>query len=397
MSTNDAQSGSGAVLGNIYGICSHIEEYNRLSGHGRRFKLQSAARYILRNHTRLNVCNRVMVTGEDRVTIKYSPGTERAKYGNLLRCGNAWVCPVCAGQIADTRKKELHVAVVAAMQMDLKPVMITFTLRHGEKDLLLPLLADLLKAYRAMTNHRAYKNIKKKYGFAGYIRGLELTYKTGWHPHLHVMMFMDARLLADENIIFQLEQDLYEVWLAELEKTGRDGIRGIAVNVKAGDFYVAEYIAKYGRLPEKPTWTIESEMTGGMAKRSRDENGRTPFAIVLDYLLSGRDKDAKLFREYAAATKGRSILQWSRGLAEMLGVDLVDDVAALDMTAPDFFEVVTMSVEMWVAIVKTGKRAAVLDHVERTEGNAEAIMQYCMAIYERVNSEKIDPIEEYTG
>src|SRR5689334_4192975 len=167
MSGKDAQKGAGAVLGSIYGICSRYEDYERLSRHGRKFRLQSTARYILQNHKRLNVCNRVMVTGEDRVTIKYSQETERAKYGNLLRCGNAWVCPVCAGQIADTRKKEMHVAVLAAMQMNLKPVMITFTLRHGEKDLLLPLIADLLQAYRAMTNHRAYKNIKKRYGFSG--------------------------------------------------------------------------------------------------------------------------------------------------------------------------------------------------------------------------------------
>lgn len=395
------KKGGKALLGNIYGICTRFEQYTRLSNHGKRYKLQSTIRYILPTNKRLLVCNRVIANPDEWVKVKHSPTTNRAKYGNLLQCGNGWICPVCAGRIAETRKKELHIAVVAALQMNLKPVMITFTLRHGFKDALKPLLTDLLKAYRAMTSHRPYQKLKKDFGFAGYIRALELTYLTGWHPHLHVMMFVPANLHSDPDFAFNLEQSLYEVWSGELARTGRDAVRGVGVNVKTGDSYVAEYIAKYGKMPAKGRWSIEQEMTGAIAKKSRgaDGDGTTPFGIAMDYLFGGDEEDAELFREYEAATKGRSILQWSRGLAELLGIDLVDDVAALDMSAPDFVDVLLFNLEMWRAIVKTGNRAAVLDATEASKGNGKAveIVALLEAIKARVKQDDINPMEEYQG
>lgn len=397
MSTKTEKNGGSVVLGIYTEFASRIERYNSLSEHGKRYRLQSTARHILHPNRRLEVCNRVMVQGEEWVKIKHSPSTGKAKYGGLMQCGNAWICPVCSGRICNTRKNELHVAVVAALQLNLKPVLITYTLRHNLNDRLAALVNDLLAAYRSLTGWRAYREVKSTYKMAGYIRALEVTYKTGWHPHFHVMAFFDADVLADPLSIPKIENALMKEWLVALKKQGRDAVKGIGVDVKAGDFFVAEYIAKFGHLPKERTWTIESEMTQAAAKKSRGEAGTSPFGFLEDFLITGDPESVELFAEYAAAMKGRSLLQWSRGFAEFLGVDLVDDVAALDMTAPDFVEIVKMSLSMWQAILETGSRAAVLDNTEQNNGNAEAVMSFLQAIYDRVRDEKIDPEEEYTG
>ena len=395
MSSKTTKNGGSASLGIYTEFAVRIERYNALSEHGKRYKLQSTARHILHPHKRLEVCNRVMAQGQDRVRIKYSASTKRAKYGGLLQCGNAWVCPVCSGQITTTRKNELHVAVVAALQLNLKPIMITYTLRHTLTDELKPLLNDLLAAYRYLTSLRAYKEAKVDYQFAGFVRALEVTYLTGWHPHLHVMMFVDAGIASDAKSISQIKIALFKQWLVALKRQGRDALEGIGVNVRSGDFYVAEYIAKFGKLPKERTWTIEAEMTKSISKKSKDEKGINPFGLLENFIITGDEESAKLFQEYAAAMHGRSMLQWSRGLAELLGVDLVDDTAALDMTAPDFEEIVNMDIALWQAILKTGSRAAVLDATEAAKGNAETVMAYLQAILERVQSENDNSRQAY--
>lgn len=397
---NRAKSGS-AVSSYTYGICTRSEKYKAASNHKKRYLLQSTARWILSDNKRLYICNRATSPEVEWVKVKYSPSTKKAKYSGLMQCGNGWICPVCAGRIADTRKKELHVAVVAAMQKGLKPVMVTYTMRHGQDDTLLALVVDLLKAYRAMVSHRPYKKIKDAYGVAGYVRSLEMTHGNhGWHPHLHVMMLLPVEQFEAKDLAFDLEQDLFQVWDGELSKVLRDGEKGIAVHVRTGDSYVADYIAKYDRMPKKSKWSIEAEMTMHTAKRSKDDwGGRTPFAILLDAYIARNQEDINLYREYEAATWGRSTLQYSRGLAEFLGIDIADEVAALDMSAGDFEDTLLFNLEMWKGILKAGKRADVLDMVIEHQGDTKAaeIVAFLDALKERIKQDDIDPEEQYEG
>jgi hypothetical protein len=128
----------------------------------------------------------------------------------------------------------------------------------------------------------------------------------------------------------EFEKGIHQVYAGIVERRGRRALDGIAVNVRAGDDYAAEYVAKFGREPVAArrggaAW----ELANAAGKTRGAEHGHySPFQL-LD--LAGDDWAEKMFAEFGETIRGRRQLVWSNGLRELLGLgdeESDDSVAA---------------------------------------------------------------------
>ena len=72
-----------------------------------RFKLLDSARKIL-NGERTQHCFYNRVDKNDGVGVTFNKFRNKANYTNVMRCANAWGCPVCAAIISEHRKCEVR-------------------------------------------------------------------------------------------------------------------------------------------------------------------------------------------------------------------------------------------------------------------------------------------------
>lgn len=209
-------------------------------------------------------------------------------------------------------------------------------------------------------------------GLIGRIRGLEVTYgANGWHPHLHLLLFVDR--VAD---LKKTEYDLLLIWKKVVMKQGFDEPNHHGLTLENGE-KAAQYVGK---------WGLEHELTKGHIKRSRE--GFTPFdllrVIVGTYAGSGKNVDVfdavNLFREYGKTFKGKRQLVWSNGLRKMLHLgnektdeeiaDQVDEETALFAKIP---------LNVWRVILSKDKRGETLAICEH---GIESFYDYCIELME---------------
>jgi hypothetical protein len=152
--------------------------------HAYLYQLQSAARDIANGH-RVQACCRIAVPGKN-VEVWANSALQSARYRNVVRCADVWVCPVCANHVTASRRDDLR-HVVKTLRPQSILMMVSFTVRHHRRDRLFDTLRTLLDAWRLMTTRRAWDAIRGD--CVGYVRALEVTWgdANGWHPHLHVM------------------------------------------------------------------------------------------------------------------------------------------------------------------------------------------------------------------
>lgn len=337
-----------------------------------RFFLQSVARKLVPEH-RVRVCWRHKLPTATNIDIVHLPETGAGHVRGLMRCCSVWVCPVCSGRISEQRRVELSTAIESYRDQYL-PVMVTLTIRHHKKRPLSCTLASLISAYRRLVSGRAWQSIKEEYSLVGSVRSTEITYgENGWHPHFHVLLFLELtdefvgansfssvvdgevkQVLDIDALAASLENQISRRWLHVLAMRGDFASleHGCVVSTQSGD--VAAYIAKYGRLPiDRENWTLSHELTKANVKKA-SKAGETPFGL-LRLAATGDEEAAELFVEYVAATKGRSQLQWSRGLKALLGIDDLsdDDVIALDDSA-EYVLLASITAQLWRRIIDSG-------------------------------------------
>lgn len=292
-----------------------------------RWYLQSLARELLPGE-RVAKCLHKPIPGAPGVNVMYAPRVERAHYKGLQVCGSVWMCPVCAAKITTRRRQELTQAIGA---WDGQLAMVTYTLRHTTDDRLSVVLDALLGAYRAMKKARAWGLLVGQNEWFGSVRGLEVTYgKNGFHPHMHEVVFLGKG--ADP---ISLQNELRGHWLHQLDRAGRDATWDRGVLVESADDRIADYVAKYGHDPVDLGWTVAHEIASGMSKVGRTD-GLSMWQVLAAYgenVRYGRPDDwpGHTFIDYAKTFKGRSQLQWSRGLRDMLHLEeeLTDEELAL--------------------------------------------------------------------
>lgn len=295
-----------------------------------RYYLQSESRRLLRSRAandkdeRVCECLRKIVPGAGGVAVMFSTKLQQAHYKNLVVCGRVWQCPICARRITEGRRAELSQGIDTWRRQSGTLLLLSYTLRHGADDDLKPLLGSLLEAHRYTKAGKGFQLVKDRYGWAGSVRSLEVTYgQNGWHPHLHELVFIDGDLRASgqfDDFVTSRKNS----WLAALGKYSADASWDYGLDVRDAKSDIDSYVAKYGRLPKdlvNPySWTVAHEVTKSLSKKAH-KDGQTPLAL-LAASASGDKWAGMLFVEFSKAFKGKKQLIWSSGLRGLLGLDV---------------------------------------------------------------------------
>jgi hypothetical protein len=357
---------------------------NRDSATRERFALQNESRRLV-PHERVARCLRYIAPKQRSVEVLHSPLDGRAHFGSLEICGSVWLCPVCASKVAEKRRQELiHAIDYWKRESGGSILFATFTVRHQRADDLQALLDRFSAAYRRLTGHRGYRQLREAYRLVGAIRALEVTHgdANGWHPHYHVLLFFDRQL--DDAEISRFEALLYKLWFAAAahEKLDMERERGLTIKHTFGA--IADYVAKYGRDPKTDPWGPESEMTKAHIKQSRA--GATPWEL-LRRAAAGDVRAGFLYREYAGVFKGRQQLVWSPHFRAALG--LADDATDADVAAARPADAVSLGwlgFDEWLLVLRYDARADVL--IVASSGSWTAVLDLVAGLRFRRRAER---------
>ena len=336
-----------------------------------RFKLLDSARKIL-DGERTQHCFYNRVDKNDGVGVTFNKFRNKANYTNVMRCANAWGCPVCAAIISEHRKCEVKEAMDWWKKQGGSVLLLTLTVPHYSDTDIKQLKKDLKRlTVNSLKGVRASKDMFERWQIKHYISCFEITHGTnGFHPHYHVLLFIPYSVGITSHI--GMEEDMYRVWVDCCEKAGLDKpSRKHGLNLRNGD-YANNYVAK---------WGLEHEMTKGHIKKGK-ENNRTPFDILRSYTDSENEADSNLFKLYYFAFKGTRQLNWSKGLKKLVSKaeektdqEIVDDT---DNVAEMLFK---LDIEMWHAVRKQKKQGELLVAVaeDQTLKKPMELIRQCLA------------------
>eukprot|EP01086_Lenisia_limosa_P011791 TRINITY_DN383_c0_g1_i1.p1 TRINITY_DN383_c0_g1~~TRINITY_DN383_c0_g1_i1.p1 ORF type:complete len:453 (-),score=54.03 TRINITY_DN383_c0_g1_i1:1013-2371(-) len=375
------------------------------------YMLQDQSGKILQKKFRVQLCLKRKINKSENISVCWNDSEKKAHFGNVIRCGSVWTCPVCAKKITEKRREEiayineLWKAGVAVKIFDFKSAneefkkekkffvgplipdieyikgftyLITLTNPHYANDSLSVLREKQKNAMESFFSDRKGKSIFARMGKRHQITNYELTYgKNGWHPHHHILIFSDKYLPIQE--FSQIHDDLADHWANCVYKSGfrelKEFEKGIACDFQDGT-YADQYVAK---------WGIEHEMTKGHVKKGK-EDGLTPFDLLrlsfddlpikssyYDFLtgqvVEQEKNPSELFKEFAYAFKGARQLMWSRGLKDVFGLSDVTDDEIMDEVTEEAVILTTVEDLVFRLLCKYKKRAQYLDCVTKDKLN----------------------------
>ncbi len=261
--------------------------------------------------------------------------------------------------IAAQRCEELDRACRRHWQGGGDILLASLTVPHGRADDLAVLVDAVVKSWSEVGSQRRYVDARKRCGYVGAVRALEVTRGTnGWHPHIHALLLFDRRL--DPCEIEEIEAILRELWQRAVVRRGlRRPSDDRGIDLRRGYGAVADYLGKWGAAAELALAPLKRGKRGSL----------TPWAL-LDAASRGDDDAADLWREYAEVFAGRNQLVWSPGLKARLGIDADTDTRIVERDERGPAELLAVvrrdgSLSDWMAVCLTGRRAAVLDAAER--------------------------------
>ena len=279
-----------------------------------RYELLDAARGLLSSTDRTTHCSIFPVPG-CAADVRSIPEQHAAYLGRIAVCGSVWVCPVCAARIMAIRRLELQEGMDRARLKGWGVSMATLTLRHALGDPLADLQAALVDTWTRTKRGAPWQRFKARHGLLFDVMALETPHGVnGWHPHRHVIFLQDHEPDLDE--LTDMQTYLAQRFYTMAAKVGRFVSRSYGVDVRGHDA-AAAYLSKWGAAEE----LTQTDRKAG--------HGIAPFGLLARYRQGDRQAGA-LFREFAAAIKGRQQLRWSIGLREALGMTewLTDQEAA---------------------------------------------------------------------
>lgn len=229
-----------------------------------------------------------------------------------MRCGSPWACPVCAPRLASRRAQVLKPQVAEVLKNGgASAWLITLTLRHDRHDDLGTLLDALRDTWGRVTSGAAWQR-RRDAGRIEFVRGYDVTWGrgSGWHPHLHCLLLLDAEHVDDAEEIATWVRDR---WLTILRRKGFDALAKGQDVQRCDD---AEAAAAYAVTP-----AATYEALAMALKRARgDGAGLTPFELlsraVGDAELPGvsQARAQALWVEYVRAVRGRRQTSTSQGI-----------------------------------------------------------------------------------
>ena len=142
------------------------------------------------------------IVGEGVMPVMRSLDGSKARIGSIKTCGSVWACPVCSAKVAEQRRMELTYAMTQHVAQGGYAYLLTFTIPHYKGQRLDDLMLPFDKARQSFQNSKGWKKVMGKGGTAnrvGAVTSLEVTYggANGWHPHLHMLVFCDAKAFAE--------------------------------------------------------------------------------------------------------------------------------------------------------------------------------------------------------
>lgn len=320
-----------------------------------RFALQAAARSLLPRE-RVSKCLRAVVPGRVGVDVLFHPERVSGGFGGLQVCSSVWACPVCAAKISERRRLDLDQAVQNWFAAGGYVLLVTFTVQHSAADALPLLQSALQSAYRAFVSGRWYQDLKKEYGIEGTIKALEVTYgANGFHPHIHCLVFTRSGLYSQSLF----SDEVRCRWASVLSRFGRSASYEYGVDVRSANAEIADYVAKFGR---EKKWTIGSEITKSVVKRSKSAVGVSMTELLAMYAFTG-DKDAgSRWLQYAVTFKGERQLRWSPKLRGVLlpgSEEKTDEQVALEQSDMAVL-LATLTRSQWAYVLGNDARADLL-------------------------------------
>ncbi|MCH9730974.1 MAG: protein rep [Actinomycetia bacterium] len=254
-----------------------------------------------------------------------SGSREKRSFGGLRRCGRR-LCPLCASRIAGAKSAEIEKTASAHLAAGGSVALVTLTMRHSIGMPLQDCLDAALTGWRDTTGgSRRWNATREEIACQSFVRATESTYGcNGWHVHIHALLMLDAPSAAARKLLEPVVDEMFERWSSSLVKSGfpapsrERGIDLLVGEGGAGGQVVAAYVAKaqdggvsYGRKSGKRGKRLAWEVGYGAAGKTPKRGGRTPFMLASDGLDGDRQAVA-LWREYADATAGRRLFEWSR-------------------------------------------------------------------------------------
>lgn len=319
------------------------------------------------NDKALAGCHRWRAGGAEGVGVVWR-GNKAGRFMGLQNSHSVWGSPLAALQITRARRDELMQAMATWNDagQDHSVLFLTLTLRHDSKQDLAALWDALGECWSATTSGsggwagtKAYAGDKRRFGIAHWVKSVEVTHgDNGWHPHLHVALFLERRLSDAE--VESLRGRMFARWSKKAVKLGLkapSAARGIDLQqAKKGD----DLGELAGYLTKGMVSGLGSEIAGGAMKQARGGN-RTPFQVLetmaADKAEHGRysPRDVAIWREWEVTSKGRRFMAWSKGAKDALGVLDLDDAAAAELAeraddGDDAEVVATLSKESWELI-----------------------------------------------
>lgn len=321
----------------------------------------------------------------------------------VRKCANPLLCFCCAPKIHYKRGQEVELISNIMYDYDYRWLFVTFTCRHDWDDDPVKQVDLFQEAQRKMRSGRRFQAWKEKWGYEHQIRSIEMTddsptakYKTGCHFHNHVIMFFKHDDFTEEECQ-QCRDELSDLWLDALQKVGlwdgvtkkdfmkiravvakcprknesKKGVEAARYAAKGASCELAPGIfAKFGRLPARIShWEV-------MALAF------TKFPHMIPRALS-----------VMQALKGRSWIQFSRGLKEFCGIeDKTDD----DLMKEDL-QVIIYEYEdhkLWKSIDRYKQQAAIRQAIEEYQKNGGENLYNACDYYSRLVENGLDPLQE---
>lgn len=308
------------------GDLSRFQDSRRL-----RYLLHDLAHSILPPESRECACHHIST---DSASVSYCSETGRARYRGVARCGNVWVCPLCAPVVAVKRAEQIEDVLRWAMVEGVSVLKLALTCAHSLGDPLSDLLDRQVKAIRSFKASRPVRRILASLAYHGSITSKEATWgpENGWHPHQHEYWFVSWPP-GDAEALEKLRADLSAEWLKALSRHGlvgspkyalylgrmkEDEISGGAASgylVKAGT--AAGYLVKAGTA-------AGLELSGGALKQGRksDKPHKAGHYSPMELLAVDASWSRALFLEFYHAFKGRKQLVFSKSILRIYG-DLI--------------------------------------------------------------------------
>jgi hypothetical protein len=332
-----------------------------------RYRLRDAAARLLPRE-RVAHCMQWRAPGKVHILVMHSPEVGRAHFKNLMVCGSAWTCPVCAGKISERRRIELSEGL--AGHPELTAISVAVTLQHDRGDALAELIEVLNDALRRTRSGAPWGRIRDRFGLVGSVTALETTWgqANGWHPHKHLLLL--SVLPPGEIDAEDLRQRLTARFGAMLAARGRYLSAIYGIDVRVGDAAAADYVSKGNG------WGPAHEVAKANVKKAKA--GLSPWGLLAAY-NDGDRQAGELFREYAAATKGRHQLSYSRGLRDQLGIGAeLSDQELVEREDEPAVEIARLTWDEFKELVRQRKCAQLLAVAD--SGRPEWVQAYLVGL-----------------